>query len=191
MAFVDPSRFSNPLRRFARSLVPGGEPLVAAPLPLPESLADEPWYSVGRAVAALGGSRVDGWCLQEWPGKALRARFGACWRDPGGRLWNVLPGGETWLFLPDPQRRYEGAPIAARYLSLQRDALLDDYLKVCGALARPGLDEAAWATLKQTGERLEGWLELGGSGEQACPCRSGKRYRACCSRRLRDSLVGR
>jgi len=47
MAFVDPSRFSNPLRRFARSLVPDGEPLVAAPLPLPESLADEPWYSVG------------------------------------------------------------------------------------------------------------------------------------------------
>lgn len=188
MAFVDPSRFSNPLRRFARTLVAGAEPEVAAPLPLPESLGDEPWYSVGRAVASLGGARVDGWCLQEWPGQALRATFGACWRDAGGRLWNVQPGDRTWLFLPDPQRRYTGVPIAARYHALSRDALLEDYLQVCTALERPALGEAARDTLQQTRERLEGWLGLGGRGDQRCPCQSGKRYQNCCSRRLRDSL---
>ncbi|MCO2313787.1 hypothetical protein FA370_29260, partial [Pseudomonas aeruginosa] len=31
-------------------------------------------------------------------------------------------------------------------------------------------------------ERLESWLALGGRGDQACPCGSGKRYRNCCSR---------
>lgn len=188
MAFVDPARYSNPLRRFARTLVPGGDPLVALPLPLPESLDGEPWYSVARAVSALGGERVDGWCLEEWPGKALRATFGACWRDAGGRLWNVLPDRRTLLFLPDPARRHEGVPIAARHQSLERDALLTDYLKVCGILARPTLDEASWATLDQTRERLEGWLEAGGRGDSPCPCRSGKRYRNCCSRRLSDSF---
>lgn len=188
MAFVDPVRFSNPLRRFARTLVADGEPEVAAPLPLPESLGGEPWYSVGRAVAALGGERVDGWCLQEWPGQALRAVFSACWRDGSGRLWNVLPGGQAWLFLPDPQRRYEGVPIVERYQALQRDALLEDYLRVCGILARPVLGEETRQTLQQTCERLEGWLELGGSGSQPCPCQSGKRYQNCCSQRLRDSL---
>ncbi|MCT4823371.1 SEC-C domain-containing protein, partial [Pseudomonas aeruginosa] len=30
--------------------------------------------------------------------------------------------------------------------------------------------------------RLESWLALGGRGDQACPCGSGKRYRNCCSR---------
>lgn len=188
MAFVDPSRFSNPLRRFARTLVAGGEPEVAAPLPLPESLAGEPWYSVGRAVSALGGARVDGWCLEEWPGKALRASFSACWRDGSGRLWNVLPDRRTLLFLADPLRRHEGVAIAPRYQGLERDALLADYLKVCVALGRAGLDEAAWETLQQTRERLEGWLELGGQGDSRCPCQSGKRYRNCCSRRLRESL---
>lgn len=188
MAFVDPARYSNPLRRFARTLVPGADPLVAAPLPLPESLAGEPWYSVGRAVSALGGARVDGWCLEEWSGKALRACFTACWRAADGRLWNVLPDRRTLLFLPDPARRYEGVPVAPRYQSLERDALLGDYLKVCAALGRPGLDEAGWDTLQQTRERLEGWLELGGSGNSPCPCRSGRRYQNCCSRRLRDSL---
>jgi hypothetical protein len=181
MAFVDPVRYSNPLRRFARTLVAGAEPQVAAPLPLPESLAGEPWYSVSRAVSALGGERVDGWCLQEWPGKAMRATFAACWRDADGRLWNVLPDRRTLLFLPDPLRRYEGVPVAPRYQSLERDALLADYLKVCETLGRPTLDD-------ETRERLEGWLELGGTGASQCPCQSGKRYQNCCSRRLRDSL---
>ena len=188
MAFTDPVRFSNPLRRFARTLVADAAPEVAAPLPLPESLGGEPWFSVGRAVATLGGARVDGWRLQEWPGQALRAEFGACWRDGDGRLWNVLPGGQTWLFLPDPQRRYAGVPIAARYQALNRDALLADYLQVSGELARLAPDGEARQVLQQTSERLEGWLELGGRGDQPCPCQSGKRYRNCCSRRLRDSL---
>lgn len=188
MAFTDPSRFSNPLRRFARTLVSDGAPEVAAPLPLPESLSGEPWHSVARAVAALGGARVDGWRLQEWPGRALRASFGACWRDGDGRLWNVLPGGQTWLFLADPRRRYEGMPIAERHHALSRDVLVEDYLRVCGILARPVLAEAVRETLGQTRERLEGWLELGGKGDQPCPCQSGKRYRNCCSQRLRDSL---
>jgi hypothetical protein len=188
MPFVDPSRFSNPLRRFARTLVPGAEPEVAAPLPLPESQGGEPWYSVGRAVASLGGERVDGWRLQEWPGQALRAEFSACWRDADGRLWNVHSGDRVWLFLPDPRRRYEGVPVAARYQALSRDALLEDYLRVRTALGRPGLDEEVRETLQQTRERLEAWLALGGSGDQRCPCQSGKRYQTCCSRRLRDSL---
>lgn len=188
MAFVDPHRYSNPLRRFARSLVPGGEPVVAAPLLLPESLEGEPWYSVGRAMACLGGERVDGWRLQEWAGQALRAEFSACWRDAGGRLWNVQPGDHVWLFLPDPQRRYEGVAVAERFQALSRDALLEDYLQVCSALGRPQLGEEAQETLGQTRERLEAWLELGGRGDQRCPCQSGKRYENCCSRRLRDSL---
>ncbi len=188
MAFVDPHRYSNPLRRFARTLVPGAEPEVAASLPLPESLSGEPWYSVGRAVASLGGARVDGWRLQEWPGQALRAEFSACWRDPGGRLWNVQPGDSVWLFLPDPQRSYEGVAVADRFRALSRDALLEDYLQVCTALGRAELSDAAEETLGQTRERLEAWLELGGRGDQRCPCQSGKRYENCCSRRLRDSL---
>ncbi|PBD21439.1 hypothetical protein CLM86_43215, partial [Pseudomonas aeruginosa] len=55
MPFSVPTHLSNPLRRFARRLVPDAAPEVAAPLPMPESLAGEPWFSVGRAVEALGG----------------------------------------------------------------------------------------------------------------------------------------
>ncbi|MNP76550.1 SEC-C motif protein [compost metagenome] len=79
-------------------------------------------------------------------------------------------------------------PVAERYQALSRDALLADYLRVCEILARPALDEETRLTLQQTSERLEGWLELGGRGDRQCPCQSGKRYRNCCSQRLRDSL---
>lgn len=128
MPFSVPTHLSNPLRRFARRLVPDAAPEVAAPLPMPESLAGEPWFSVGRAVEALGGERVDGWILEEWRGLALRARFSACWRDPRGNLWNVLPQAGAIAFLADPQRRYEGVPLADQYQALSRDVLLEDYL---------------------------------------------------------------
>ncbi len=182
MPFSVPTHLSNPLRRFARRLVPDAAPEVAAPLPMPESLAGEPWFSVGRAVEALGGERVDGWILEEWRGLALRARFSACWRDPRGNLWNVLPQAGAIAFLADPQRRYEGVPLADQYQALSRDVLLEDYLGLRRQLARAGLDDEARERLAGMAARLESWLALGGRGDQACPCGSGKRYRNCCSR---------
>ncbi|MBG5744873.1 SEC-C domain-containing protein [Pseudomonas aeruginosa] len=182
MPFSAPTHLSNPLRRFARRLVPDAAPEVAAPLPMPESLAGEPWVSVGRAVEALGGERVDGWILEEWRGLALRARFSACWRDPRGNLWNVLPQAGAIAFLADPQRRYEGVPLADQYQALSRDVLLEDYLGLRRQLARAGLDDEARERLAGMAARLESWLALGGRGDQACPCGSGKRYRNCCSR---------
>ncbi|AVK07478.1 MULTISPECIES: SEC-C metal-binding domain-containing protein [Pseudomonas aeruginosa group] len=182
MPFSAPPHLSNPLRRFARRLVPDGTPEVASPLPMPESLAGEPWFSVGRAVDSLGGERVDGWILEEWRGLALRARFGACWRDPRGNLWNVLPQAQAIAFLADPQRRYEGVPLADQYQALSRDVLLEDYLGLQRRLSRAGLDEEARERLAGMSGRLESWLALGGRADQACPCGSGKRYRNCCTR---------
>ncbi len=162
MPFSAPTHLSNPLRRFARRLVPDAAPEVAAPLPMPESLAGEPWFSVGRAVDALGGERVDGWILEEWRGLALRARFSACWRDPRGNLWNVLPQAGAIAFLADPQRRYEGVPLADQYQALSRDVLLEDYLGLRRQLARAGLDDEARERLAGMAARLKSWLALGG-----------------------------
>ncbi|MBW6107364.1 SEC-C domain-containing protein, partial [Pseudomonas aeruginosa] len=47
---------------------------------------------------------------------------------------------------------------------------------------RQGLDDEARERLAGMAARLESWLALGGRGDQACPCGSGKRYRNCCSR---------
>ncbi|MCP8464058.1 hypothetical protein NK553_08880 [Pseudomonas sp. ZM23] len=187
MSFRVPTHLTNPLRRFARRLVDNGTPEVAAPLPLPDGLAGEPWYSVGRAVDGLGGERVDGWCLEEWPGLALRAHFSACWRDARGRLWNVLPGATAIAFLPDPKRRYEGVPLPEHFHALERDELLEDYLWLRRELARHQLDDERREVRQSMCLRLESWLELGGRGDKPCPCNSGKRYRGCCSRRVREN----
>lgn len=110
------------------------------------------------------------------------ARFSACWRDPRGNLWNVLPQAGAIAFLADPQRRYEGVPLADQYQALSRDVLLEDYLGLRRQLARAGLDDEARERLAGMAARLESWLALGGRGDKACPCGSGKRYRNCCSR---------
>lgn len=187
MPFRAPTHLTNPLRRFARRLVENGTPEVAAPLPLPDGLAGEPWFSVGKAVEGLGGERVDGWCLEEWHGLALRAHFSACWRDAQGRLWNVVPGAEAIAFLPDPKRRYEGVPMPEQFHALERDELLEDYLWLSRELTRHQLDDERREVRESMRARLENWLELGGRGDKPCPCNSGKRYRNCCSKRVREN----
>lgn len=73
-------------------------------------------------------------------------------------------------------------PLADQYQALSRDVLLEDYLGLRRQLARAGLDDEARERLAGMAGRLESWLALGGRGDQACPCGSGKRYRNCCSR---------
>mgnify|MGYP001044521662 CR=1 FL=1 len=75
-----------------------------------------------------------------------------------------------------------GVPLADQYQALSRDVLLEDYLGLRRQLARAGLDDEARERLAGMAARLESWLALGGRGDQACPCGSGKRYRNCCSR---------
>lgn len=190
MSFADPSSFTNPLRRFARTLGGSASVEVAQPLPLPESRAGQSHLSVERAVATLGGERVDGWRLQEWPGVALRAEYVAAWRDGSGRLWHVQGDDGNWLFQSDPQPRARLSLPLPRYQALSRDVLVEDLLQASQARDRSAPGSDARVVIGQTVERLTGWLALQGSGDVACPCGSGRRYANCCSRRLRDSLAG-
>ncbi|WP_243744258.1 SEC-C metal-binding domain-containing protein, partial [Pseudomonas aeruginosa] len=82
----------------------------------------------------------------------------------------------------DDEARERLAGMAARYQALSRDVLLEDYLGLRRQLARAGLDDETRERLAGMAARLESWLALGGRGDQACPCGSGKRYRNCCSR---------
>lgn len=182
MPFVDPSRFTAPLRRFARNLGSHAEPQVVQPLALPESQSS-PQQAVARAVTSLGGEAVSGWRLQEWKGIALSASQALVWRDTEGRLWNLQDEG-YWLFVVDGALR-QARP---RYQALRRDALVEDFIRVGEQQVRCTSGSEAAQVLAQTAERLAGWLELGGKGDAPCPCQSGRRYAACCSPRLRESL---
>ena len=83
---------------------------------------------------------------------------------------HLLPQAGAIAFLADPQRRYEGVPLADQYQALSRDVLLEDYLGLRRQLARAGLDDEARERLAGMAARLESWLALGGRGDQACPC---------------------
>ncbi|MFP8932942.1 SEC-C metal-binding domain-containing protein, partial [Pseudomonas aeruginosa] len=112
----------------------------------------------------------------------LRECFSFCGCVLRVKLVNVLPQAGAIALRAAPQRRYEGVPLADQSQALSRDVLLEDYLGLRRQLARAGLDDEARERLAGMAARLESWLALGGRGDQACPCGSGKRYRNCCSR---------
>lgn len=94
----------------ARDFVPGADPRDCFP-------------TVAAVVTERGGRARYGWRIAEEDGLFLEAEFHAVWERPDGVLIDVSPPtapSATTLFVPDPDRVYEG-----RQVNSVRVALLD------------------------------------------------------------------
>jgi hypothetical protein len=66
---------------------------------------------VARKVARDGGTIQHGWSIGEWPTIMLEAEFHGVWVSASGELIDLTPQADPpdrILFLPDPNRKFEG-----------------------------------------------------------------------------------
>src|SRR5439155_6241682 len=66
--------------------------------------------ALNRHVRRFGGEKVPGWCVWEWPGLGRSLECHPCWKEPSGRLVDIIrkPQNEkTILFLPASPGRAE------------------------------------------------------------------------------------
>lgn len=95
----------------------------------------ECFSNVERKVAADGGATEYGWVLVEgMPSVLLEAEFHAVWLKDGERL-DVTPRSAEFpqdriLFLPDPNRTFEGVQIDNVRVALKHDRLIGQFIEV-------------------------------------------------------------
>jgi hypothetical protein len=143
----------------------------------------------------------------------IEAEFHAVWRDPGDTLHDItrkqIPL-DRILFLPDPERKYEGRQVNNVRRPLRSDPIVSAWIKSCDAefeLLNRGdrayqhgaiylnPDEAAESEkirkrklgfelqLLQTVEPFLRGHQIPRPGRNApCPCGSGKKFKRCCGR---------
>lgn len=96
-------------------------------VPIRETLGhtiNECFQNVRRKIARDGGSIQYGWMVWELPGKLIEGEFQAVWIAPDGRSVDITPkpdGEEQILFIPDPERVYQNAPVKNFRLALTAD----------------------------------------------------------------------
>jgi len=86
---------------------------------------------VPEYILAHGGKERLGWCIHIWKRVLIEAEFHCIWEDPSGKLIDLTPkaekGGQI-IFLPDPNKKYEGRQVNNIRKALTPDPLINRYI---------------------------------------------------------------
>lgn len=164
----------------------------------------ECFHNVTRVAERNGGGLVYGWALWEWPRIFIEAEHHAIWRSPSGELVDVTPHeypADRVLFLEDPSATYDFETavrrpnqkralrdVAAIHLWIEATDQLHEKLEACSVGKEyrfSGADQAELVRLGQLIEARKIGVILGLANElgpnQPCLCRSGRKFKKCCS----------
>lgn len=202
-----PPAITPEIAAWCRDITPRQTPLYVDHQPSPESEVRECFNNVRRHSALHGGELVYGWAIWEWTDVFIEAEHHAVWQSPTG-LIDISPHEcrtDGILFLPDPDAPYDYINFTRRdnvRRSLSTNPSVQAWLDESAALARVleshsvgkeyRMSQAQFAQLEARGRRIEQlkgdiYFDLARrSGVNSpCFCRSGKKFKKCCSRYFR------
>nr|WP_314623370.1 SEC-C metal-binding domain-containing protein [uncultured Noviherbaspirillum sp.] len=179
-----PAAISPPIRRLCKDVAGSAEP---AFIPVRTNSDD------------AGLTAVPGWAIWQCADALIEAEFHVARRTPEGELVDVAarPGGEeTILFVADPRRSAsaEAEEVDRERRALRRDPLIEDFIRLGRKqflLLHGGQadDPALMRRLAVSQLIVKNMLERGLSGDDACLCNSGKRYKNCHGKAVRSLRV--
>ena len=129
-----PNSITNDILALCRELVVDPKPVFIRVTPEPGAESLDCFPAVEGYVEQHGGSVCCGWQIWRVPGFMVEAEFHAVWRDPNGRLHDVTPKQtsiDRILFLPDPERKYDGRQVNNVRRPLRDDPKILSYFEEC------------------------------------------------------------
>jgi hypothetical protein len=128
-----PSEQSQDLRALCAELVPDGSAMRLPRMAPLEARPVDCFETVEAQIVERGGSACHGWSLWERRGLFLEAEFYSVWRDIQGELHDITPrlGAGPVLFLPDPDKVFDGRRIPSVRRPLLRDPAVMGFLRAC------------------------------------------------------------
>lgn len=179
------------------------EPIYVKCVPEKEAQLNDCFSLVEKRIKSHGGSAALGWQISK--SKLLvEAIFHAIWKAKDGELIDISPKPvplDEILFIQDREIEYEGKQVDNIRLNITENRLVDDLIKVCEASFRlQNIGERAYQhalTLKdgeaqahkifESAKPLLEVMALQGLNHQSpCLCNSGKKYKVCHGKILRE-----
>jgi hypothetical protein len=113
---------------------------VLVPLrPIPGKPHNECFNVVPEHIIMNGGKERYGWCIHIWKRVLIEAEFHCVWENPAGKLFDLTPKtekGNFIIFLPAPDKKYEGRQVENIRKPLSRDKDIRILIKLWGEYFR-------------------------------------------------------
>lgn len=196
-----PPSITAPILALCKSIVRGGTPTYLDVRVEPYAEMNECFAAVAKKIELDGGSIQHGWTIWKFGEWMAEAEFHAVWRSPAGELVDISPKldcEDKIVFLADPKRTYQGAPLDNFRHPLVKNQVVDDYITVArkqfnllfaGKSRMVTLDPATMMPIAEGQLVVKSMLDQGLTGEDPCACQSGKRYKNCHSKFIKAIRV--
>jgi hypothetical protein len=177
-----PTAISPPIRKLCKDVAGSAEPA---------------FIPVRSDSEGAGLTAVPGWAIWQCADALIEAEFHVARRTPAGELVDVAarPGGEqTILFVEDPRRSAAAPEVDRERRALRRDPLIEDFITLGRKQflllhADQPADPSLMRRLAVSQLIVNNMLERGLGGDDACLCNSGKRYKNCHGKAVRNLRV--
>lgn len=192
---------SSAAQALSRELSPSANLCWVDNRPAIHAAIDGCFEAVNLQVEKEGGSVCFGWRILD-SGFMVEAEFHAVWVDSEERFLDITPHGppvRKILFLPDPNRRYEGRQVNNVRRAISLDPRVKAFIEACDAefeLSNRGERQFIHGEIRIRGEEaseldairarkvalLEGILASRPKPgrNESCFCGSGEKFKRCC-----------
>lgn len=206
MENITPIQITKPIMQLCRFLCPNVNPLWVDICPEPDAIIDGCFPNVQAKILKDGGSIQYGWEIRELTGVLIEGEFHGIWASPDNKLIDITPvitGEKRILFLPDKNRIYSGVQINNFRKPLRHDKLVLDFISIHEEIYRiqnKGERKYLHGEIQVPYDEINPFIELGDKIGQAlkmgltendvCFCGSSRKYKNCCSEKLRLLIRG-
>jgi hypothetical protein len=196
-----PQAVSPEITALCQKLVPDGRPRFVELTPLPGTDPLDCFSVVEEKSRLAGGSPCNGWRIWELPRFFIEAEFHCLWQDPEGRLRDITPAPSSVsriLFVPDPERVYEGRQVNNVRRALTTHPAINDFFRAADEqfeimnrgdrayrhgrieLSEDERQQMMYAEMRKANaiRTVQSALPRPGRNDP-CPCGSGKKFKKC------------
>ncbi|MDQ1835213.1 hypothetical protein [Massilia scottii] len=116
-----------------RLLVPEQQPMYVKGRPIQGALVQQCFQVVDKYASTHGGALRVGWNIVKLNGIWLEAEFHGVWESPDNTLFDLTPRHypqPQYLFLPDPNRQYEGKQVESVFFPLTSNPAVLRHIQV-------------------------------------------------------------
>lgn len=134
-----PGQIHDSAQRLCRQLAPNSTPRYVDLRPSPEIQVNDCFGGLPGYVRRHGGRQLTGWAIWEWPQVFIEAEFHSVWEAPDGTCVDVTPKQIPFkrvLFLPDPDRVYEGFQVDNVRYALRPDPEIARFIELSELMYR-------------------------------------------------------
>lgn len=131
MFLTAPKNISKPVLKFCSEITPTPAPVYLQVETFSDAILDECYGNVEKYIEQHGGSIQYGWQIAEWPNIMIEFQFHAVWVSPSGGYKEIAPKSpdtDRILFLPDPDRKYQGKQINNIRKALKESQSIKDFI---------------------------------------------------------------